>query len=220
MTVPDDQRQVLGKAAEHRSDEVGAERCGSRGGIAESLGEDEVGEEDRRERQRGGDHQARHERQVEQHSTGHQPVDGQSAEQGDVEQAGPPDAHPFAQRHGQQHGHQHPAEDKGVDEPCRPEQQGELHNALRLQQQECGAHAQQIEVGRHRPQGTARHAYDDQGKAEDEGDGNHVEPWDARRSQVGKRMVVRGGGGCGGARVERLADRALERRGIGADDEH
>ena len=83
MAVADDQREVLGEAAEHGSDEVGAERRCRRGGVAEPLGEHEVGEEDRRERQGDGDDEAGDRRQIEQGPAGHQPIERKGAEQGE-----------------------------------------------------------------------------------------------------------------------------------------
>ena len=64
----------------------------------------------------------------------------------------------FRHRDGNQHAHENPGEHERVDEPRRPEEQGELHDALRFEQQEGGAHEEQVHVPEHRPERTTDHA--------------------------------------------------------------
>ena len=119
-----------------------------------------------------------------------EPVDGDGAEEHDVQQSGATDPEPLAQGHRRQHGEQDAAEHEGVDEPGGAEEQGELHDVLRLQEQERRSHAHQVEVRRHRAQGTAGNPDGDEREPEDEGDGDDVEAGNAGSPQVRKRVVV------------------------------
>ena len=96
--------------------------------------------------------EARQRVQAQQEVDGHHPGHGERRQQGHVQQRRA--RRPPAPRHldGRQHGDQHAGEHERVDEPGGAEQQRELDDALGLQQQEGGAHEEQVHVLRHGPQ--------------------------------------------------------------------
>ena len=119
------------------------------------------------------------------------------------------------QQHGGQHAEQHAQEHQRVHEPGRAEQQGELHDALRLEQHERRAHAEQVGVADHRlhrpadaPDGQQRHQ-------QDQPDGHHVEPGHRVGAQVRERVVVGGRLGGVGRRLPQGLALAVARDGVG-----
>ena len=75
---------------------------------------------------------------------------------------------------GEQDREQDADEDEGVHEPRGPEEQCELHDALRFQEEERGAHQEEIDVRDHRTERTAADAYERCGREQHESESDEV----------------------------------------------
>ena len=92
-----------------------------------------------------------------------------------------------------QHDHQHPGEHERVDHPGGAEQQRERGDVLGLQQQERGAHEEQVGVRPHVAERAAEHPHADQRDQQDAGQRPQVDRRDRAALVVQERPVVRRG---------------------------
>ena len=143
--VAGQQRDVLEQATHHGTQQVGAEGDVRLLDVPEALGEDQVGDEDRREPDRDRQQEARQHLQAKQELDGHHPGDRERREQRHVQQGGRGGRQRRATSMAASTRDQHAGEDERVDEPGGAEQQRELDDALGLEQQERGAHEEEVE---------------------------------------------------------------------------
>ena len=134
--VSADQCQVFQGPSDHCAEQVAGKGHVGRRGVTEGLCEDEVGEDDRRERKAGGDGIPEGRRVQKQLFRWEKPRKGERAEQANVERRGATDREPGADPDRDEHAQQDREEDERVDGPGRAEQEAERHEAARLEEEE------------------------------------------------------------------------------------
>src|SRR5207248_6248950 len=168
------------------------------GDVAEAPGKHEVGQKDRGESNHDRNHEAGNNRQREEKLRLHEPGDYERDQQRQVQAPGRPEVNPPRDLNRQVDSEQDPNEDKRVDEPGGSEEQRELDNMFGLEQQEGGAHAEQVEVTAHRPQRSGAQADQQECRPQDERQRQQVEIRNRSRLQVEERVVVSGRWRSGG----------------------
>src|SRR5881275_1966163 len=204
--------EVLHAASHHNAQQVGGKGDISRQTVAERIGEDDVGQEDRRERQ-GACHNIADNRVAEQQRFGgQQDIEQQDAEQQQVKHPDALELEAAIDHNSQQDAAQDGEEDQGVDQPGVAEQQREGGQTLDLQQHERYPQAEHVQVKtpQHfaRRQGQRAH----QRKPHHHQQSQNVERRKTLILQVQERPVV-GRRGSRGKRVEALPHHR-QRRGV------
>src|SRR6185295_14189424 len=147
--IAGDQREVFEGAAGHRAEQVGAELRGRIGRLAETLGEGEIGDEDREEGERGRGEEARPGRQAQESAGRYESGEREPREEEREKERRPVDLEAALDLDREEDREQDAAEDERVDEPGRAEEESELDDALGLEQHERRAHPEEVESAAH-----------------------------------------------------------------------
>jgi hypothetical protein len=127
-----------------------------------------------------------------QRTGGDQPRDQEPEEQETEQESRTRDADPPFDLDGEQDREQDADEDEGIHEPRGPEEQCELHDALRFQEEECGAHHEEVEIRDHRTERTAAYTHERRGREQHKSERDEVAGRDRRLMEVEERAVVDG----------------------------